>query len=192
MFRDTQLVCNQLLMSLSFWNLSRHSFPCRDKHFPFSPINSIMIEFSLSQQDLFESLEISVTTGNSLVATDFSFLIPLACRVVCCDIELFVVTQLPWLFSVLLQFLSQPNFFSVMTEFYHSILLSRHKTYLSRHRFFFQLMIMSQQKFLCCHCSCVALQLLVATGNSPPSCFSCRDRNNLCRDRDFVVLGCEF
>ena len=51
---------------------------------------------------------------------------------------------------------------------------------------------MSKQEFLCHHSSCVALQLLVATGNSPPSCFVCRDKSNLCRDRDFIALGCKF
>ena len=33
---DTKLVCNQLLMSLFFWSLSRHNFLCRDKHLLFS------------------------------------------------------------------------------------------------------------------------------------------------------------
>ena len=51
---------------------------------------------------------------------------------------------------------------------------------------------MSQQEFLCRHSSCVALQILVVTGNSPPSCFGCRNINNLCHDRDFVALGYEF
>ena len=35
---------------------------------------------------------------------------------------------------------------------------------------------MSQQEFLCLHSSCVALKLLVAIGNSLPSCFICRER----------------
>ena len=32
---DTKPVCNQLLMFLSFWSLSRHNFPCRNKHLIF-------------------------------------------------------------------------------------------------------------------------------------------------------------
>ena len=51
---------------------------------------------------------------------------------------------------------------------------------------------MSQQEFIFRHSSSVVLQLLAVIGNSPPSCFVCRDINNLCHDRDFVALGCEF
>ena len=158
MCRKTKPVCTQLLMSLFFWSFSRQTFS-------FKPVNSVTKKFSMSRQDFFKSLAISVTTRNSLVATDFSFLILVACLVVCHDIELYVVSQLPWPFSVLLKFLMRPTFS----------------------------FIMSQQEFLCLHSSCVTLQqLLVATRNSPPSCFVCRDINNLCRDRDFVHLGYEF
>ena len=56
---------------------------------------------------------------------------------------------------------------------------------------------MSPQEFLCRHSSCVALQLLVATENSLPSCFVCHDRDffafgyeflMLCRDRIFFIV----
>ena len=38
---------------------------------------------------------------------------------------------------------------------------------------------MSQQEFLCHYSSYVALQLMFAIGNSRPSCFVCRNKNNL-------------
>ena len=76
---DTKPFCSQLLMSCCFWNLSRHNFPCRDKHFPFLPINSIATYFSLSRHDFFESLVIYVAIKKSLIATDFSSLILFAC-----------------------------------------------------------------------------------------------------------------
>ena len=51
---------------------------------------------------------------------------------------------------------------------------------------------MSQHEFLFCYSSCVALQLLIATGNSPSSSFICHDINILYHDRDLVALDCEF
>ena len=111
----------------------------------------------------------------------------------CCDIELFFATQFPWLFSVLLQFLSRPNFS------------------LSRHNFIIPQLLLSRQKFLCrdinsafnsllCHKMnffvatplVLLFHFFVATENSPPSCFGCCDINNICRDRDLIVLGCEY
>ena len=49
---------------------------------------------TLSRQDFFESLAISVATRNSLVTTDFSSLILVVCLAVCHDIEIFVATCL--------------------------------------------------------------------------------------------------
>ena len=147
---------------------------CRDIIFLVETNIFLFSRSTLSRQDFFESLAISVAIGNSLVAIDFSSLILFTCLAVCHDIEIFVATCLTWLISVLLLFLSQPNFI------------------LSRQRFFLHFFTMLQHEFLCRHCFCVSLQLLVTTENSPPSCFVCCDRNNLCRDRDFVALSCEF
>ena len=45
----------------------------------FQPVNSIVTEFSLSRQDFFKFLAISVVTRNPLVATNFSSLILVTC-----------------------------------------------------------------------------------------------------------------
>ena len=47
---------------------------------------------------------------------------------------------------------------------------------------------MLQQEFLCRHSSYVALQHLIAIGNSPPSCFVCRDINNLVKTEIMLPL----
>ena len=47
--------------------------------FLFSLSTLLRQSFSLSRKDFFESLEISIVTENSLVATDFSSLILIAC-----------------------------------------------------------------------------------------------------------------
>ena len=55
-------------------------------------------------------------------------------------------------------------------------------------RFCLQFFTMSQHEFLCCHSSCIVLQLLVATENSLPLCFVCHDINNLCLDKVLLLF----
>ena len=66
------------LFATSF-SCSSASGVCRDIIFIVA-INTFLFSLStLSQQNFFESLAISVATGNSLAATDFSSLILVAC-----------------------------------------------------------------------------------------------------------------
>ena len=96
------------------------------------------------------------------------------------------------------------NFGRDLLFLYRDIILSFHSFYYRDRKllyrdtgFFLQLLIMSQQEFLCHHSSCVTLQLLVATGNSPTlvsvdlCCILsilCRDRTIFCHDRVNMLI----
>ena len=58
----TQNCCPQLFIHFCLWKLSRHNFLSRDKHFSLQLIYFVATEFSMSHQDLFDSLTIYITT----------------------------------------------------------------------------------------------------------------------------------
>ena len=84
---------------------------CRDIIFLVATNNSFLAWQLYCDMISLSLYQFSITTRNSLVATYFSSLVLVACWAVCRDIELYVATQLPWLFSSLLQFMSRPTFF---------------------------------------------------------------------------------
>ena len=155
-YRDIDFFIATSIFTLSTYTLSQYSLCCS------SATLSRQI-FLMSRHNFFSYSTISIATNFSFVATNFSFMVLVVGWAVCCDIEIFVATDLTWLILVLFQFLSRPNFLlSRQNSFTLQLLLSRQKTSLSRQRFCFQFFIMLQHEVICRHSSCIALQLLIA------------------------------